>query len=72
MSKYNRAKYYNREPNRKRYAIGYECSLPDGTIVMFDDVKSLSKFTGYSESSLKHMMSGKWKPQGMNLKRVYN
>lgn len=69
---YHRETYYKREPNRKRYAIGYRCTTPDGVVKEFDNMNNLSEYTGYSSGYLKQVMSQGLKLKGMQVERIYS
>lgn len=73
MSKvYNRESYYKRNPNRKRYAIGYRCTTSSGKVKEFDSVKELSIYTGYSCDYMKHALSGRVRLKNMKVERIYS
>lgn len=72
MSKYNRESYYIRNPNRKRYAIGYRCVFPEGTVKEFDSVKQLAGYTGYSVNTIKNILKGQLKNRLFKLEKIYN
>ncbi len=71
MSDYNREKYYEKNPNRKRYAIGYRCTLNDGTVKVFDSIKKTAKYVGYSEDTVKNILKGQAKNKLFELERIY-
>lgn len=72
MSKYCREKYYAKFPNRTRYAIAYRCTLTDGTVKEFDNIKDLAKYVGYAVGTVKKVLEGKSRNKLFTLERLYN